>query len=359
MHTTASPPPKSVLAHMPQIDGLRTLAVGLVVVQHSFTALDAWPLGFLGVRLFFVISGFLITAGLLATRGEIDDGLGTTVDGIRNFYLRRSLRIFPIYYLLLIAVAVFGNADVRSRLVWLFTYLTNYDIVLRGNYDAPINHLWSLAVEEQFYLVWPWLILFVRRGGLGWVCGMAAFVGVVFRSVVVANGGSDVAATFPTPACLDGFAMGAWFAILRDRPPGDFSSPAHRMFVVGLAAVAGWLAIRYLAPKPLQEWHLVVGDSATAVVFGGSVALAALGRTGPAARLLSWPPTRYIGKVSYGIYLYHPFCLRPLHRFADVEGGIALRAIDGLAGMALSVLAAVVSWHLIERPINRWKDRFR
>ena len=124
------------------------------------------PWGEWGVQLFFVLSGFLITGILLRCRG--DEDAGGKISRMRQFYVRRFLRIFPLFYAVLFAAALLNIRPVRETLLWHVSYLSNLQMALAGGWSGPVSHFWSLAVEEQFYLLWPCLILFLPRKYLLW-----------------------------------------------------------------------------------------------------------------------------------------------------------------------------------------------
>src|SRR5436309_834307 len=162
---------KAVTARrMPQLDGVRALAVLAVLVHHYLSA--AWPvldragtsLGFLGVKLFFVLSGFLITGILLEGRLADDTPEGRSrLRFLRQFYIRRFLRIFPLYYVVVALALICNIAPARQIAIWLLTYTVNIYFSIVGEFPRHFSHLWSLAIEEQFYLVWPWCILYARQ----------------------------------------------------------------------------------------------------------------------------------------------------------------------------------------------------
>ena len=141
--------------HYPQVDGLRAIAISLVMIEHFGGEIPKhFSAGYYGVDLFFAISGFLITAILLRTQGSFRDAF-------RTFMGRRLLRIFPVYYLTLLVLFVLHFENTRRDIFWLATYTWNYAVVSRGG--GQLTYLWSLSVEEQFYLFWPILVLSLRR----------------------------------------------------------------------------------------------------------------------------------------------------------------------------------------------------
>jgi peptidoglycan/LPS O-acetylase OafA/YrhL len=159
------------LGYVRQLDGIRAVAVLLVIVSHWFPGDVVGKFGFgaIGVDIFFVLSGFLITRILIVERlnFEINPSTHSRLKAIRNFMVRRSLRIFPIYYLLLVLLILFKDQfpnPVSLDWKWYFFYLQNILFYINKTWPGgKLSHLWSLAVEEQFYLFWPWIILFVSQ----------------------------------------------------------------------------------------------------------------------------------------------------------------------------------------------------
>src|SRR5687768_1429660 len=153
-----------------QLDALRALAVSMVIFSHwpgyhhDMWSDDLfWFNGEIGVKLFFVISGFLITGILLDERIKADQNDLGKASLLKTFYIRRFLRIFPLYYATLFVAFVLGHPDVVASWKWQVTYLSNFFYAMRGEYLGEVSHFWSLAVEEQFYFVWPLIILFVPK----------------------------------------------------------------------------------------------------------------------------------------------------------------------------------------------------
>ena len=153
---------------MPQLDGIRAVAIFAVLMEHflpwNFITHETVHLGRLGVVLFFVLSGFLISRILLDERDKHNSINASSWSLIGNFYIRRILRIFPIYYLTIILFAVFNHAPVKDHLIWHLIYFSNFSspFIDHANYQST-RHLWSLCVEEQFYLFWPFAMVFVQK----------------------------------------------------------------------------------------------------------------------------------------------------------------------------------------------------
>jgi peptidoglycan/LPS O-acetylase OafA/YrhL len=327
-------------------------------------------LGGIGVRVFFVLSGFLITGILLRTRLAADGNGGSRGVALRRFYIRRVLRIMPLFYCAL-AIAWLGRvAGVRPAIWWHAAYLSNVRFFLDnaahpGGWGGHVAHFWSLAVEEQFYLVWPWIIFFAPRRWLPAIALGAAAVGPLFRYVVGTITGNDITPVL-LPGCIDSLALGAYLAMTV--VPELDSHPLVRR--VGIPALWAGLAlfVVYVAAERSETWwtfQLVSFDLAVALVGLWLVARAAQGMGGPAGRLLGSAPMRYLGTISYGIYVYHLLLPDLFPKIAarlgrpDLLTPLGDQTIPFLAFYAgATVVVAAISWHCFEAPINRLKDRF-
>jgi peptidoglycan/LPS O-acetylase OafA/YrhL len=363
--------PTTPLRHMAQLDGLRALAAGMVVCYHFWRhAREYVHLGGIGVLVFFVLSGFLITGILLRSRSGLDSGRTTAGVTLRHFYIRRVLRIFPLYYFAL-AIAWYGKVSgAREGMLWHVGYLSNVHFFLvnavhHGAWGGHVGHFWSLAVEEQFYLLWPWVILFARRRWLpGIALGMAA-VGPIFRLVVFSLTGNDITPVLPL-GCVDSLALGAYLAMTV--LPEFKSHPLIRP--IGANALWSGLMLFAAYQAAVQtggfwRFRIVSFDLAVALVGVWLVARAARGMKGPVGRFLELAPLRYLGTISYGIYVYHnmlpellPKAARRLG-FPDLLAPLGDQTVPYLIFYAAaSVAVAAVSWHFFEGPINRLKARF-
>lgn len=341
-------------AHMPQLDGLRAIAVAMVLLAHCW--LRDSHIGHYGVRIFFVLSGFLITGILLDLRERIESQ-GTAQGGIwRAFFLRRALRIFPAYFVFLGVILLIGVPGLKDQLPWHVLFLSNISIFINADWEPwQVTHLWSLSVEEQFYLLWPALILLAPRRALAPVFLMLVTLAVLWRTLCLVLGMTEFGA-FLTPASFDALAGGA---------------------TIALAARDGWLrglqrACLFLAPVwivlivavEVGRWeapHWITWDVAEALgtaVFVGVVAAASTETTGPVvSRCLSWGPLCRLGRISYGIYLYHVlamwFVTEAIARtnIIPFSYGPAFFVLS----LVLTVILAEASWRVLERPFLRLK----
>lgn len=347
---------------MPELDGLRALAILAVLAFHLETP---WvSLGWAGVPLFFVLSGFLITGILLDAKG----GPGY----LRNFYARRALRIFPIYYVTLFAVAVVAlllGQNVDSLPLYLI-YAQNY-LLGATNFspDFPVafNHSWSLAIEEQFYLLWPLIVLWLSRRKLLVLTIVLFALGFSSRAVLLVTTGNAALMEASLPGQLDALSAGAGLAVLL-RSGFTVREIAPKAWWV-LMVSAGALAIlighngldSYWHPESwaLHPYNLPT-LSLLALFFASLIAVALRG-TPVLSTLSRAAPLRHIGKISYGLYMYH----FPIFVVVDKTLWSLFPGEPGIVGPAhpvlkivLTYLVALASWRLVESPLLRLKDRF-
>lgn len=338
---------------MPQLDGLRAIAIGLVLAHHLWP-LPAWmpPLGFVGVSLFFVLSGFLITRILLESRDRIDAGHRQARE-LGIFYARRALRIFPPYYALLLIIWLLDIRRIDERIWWHVAYLSNWlftdgEVWRQGGFD---RHLWSLSVEEQFYLVWPWLMLLLPRWALPGVFGLALIGAPLWRAWFWLRGWPVGWVEFPTFAHADLLAAGGLVAYLWHWK--HLRLLAWAMLAIGLPASAFTFVLHRSAVA--LDLRIITSQTALALLFAAWTWFAAVGIRGPVGWLLASPPMVWIGMISYGMYLVHTFTgeiARGLLSALLVEH-TDLRV--ALLATLLTLVIAATSWLRFERPLNRLK----
>jgi peptidoglycan/LPS O-acetylase OafA/YrhL len=353
------------IQYRPGLDGLRALAVAAVFLYHS--RIDWLPGGFLGVDLFFVLSGYLITSLLLVeweARNRID---------LRRFWLRRARRLLPALVVVvlgaLVLASIFARQDLahtRSDAISSLLYYTNWHLIianhsyfnLMGN-PSLLNHLWSLAVEEQFYIVWPLLLVPLlvlvgrKRMPMIVIAGIAASAALMW---ILYKPGSDPSRVYygtDTRAFL--LLMGillalVWPWIMRLRR----ALPLLELF--GIAALVGTV----LLFRQMQDFNPTLyrgGDLAAAFCFVMLVAAVAHPKTG-IGQALGVAPLRWVGEHSYGIYLWHwPIIVLVAGVNAGPSPGIVV------AEAALVLTAAALSYHFVEEPIRsgraqRWLSQY-
>jgi peptidoglycan/LPS O-acetylase OafA/YrhL len=371
-------PPKG---HLAGLDGVRGLAILMVMVLHfvgmrtPYTlgqrlAVKAAGYGMLGVDLFFVLSGFLITGLLLDAKGQ--------PRAYRNFYARRILRIFPLYYgvlvvcLLLLPLVIRlppWFEAVRDHQVWLWTFTSNVFVALRGSWASLtyLTHFWSLAIEEHYYLLWPWIVLSVQARTLERICVGALFGALTLRIALALAGMSELSILVLTPCRIDALCIGGLLASLARRPagPGVLVERSGRA-LVGLGAalllLSAWCALTRLGLPVLHQ----VRNSLFALFFG-ALLLRSLGpRSSWVARTFHAPVLRFLGKYSYGLYVYSG-----IFTWIFLEGALDNRldglfgdhsltlALHAVLGVVLSTAVAVVSYEVFEKPLLELKRYFR
>ncbi|MEZ5298086.1 MAG: acyltransferase family protein [Ilumatobacteraceae bacterium] len=381
------------IRYLPGLDGMRALAVVAVMVYHANP--DWLPGGFLGVEVFFVLSGYLITLLLLhehESNGRIDLG---------RFWLRRAKRLLPalfvLLFLVLVVTAAFRTAALgrlRGDLLAGLTYVSNwYQIWSAQGYAAagefaPLRHLWSLAVEEQFYLVWPLVMVALLRRRASWTPTLVAAWLVTIATLVTVGVGllhhsGRIGACSATPEaywslgerCVSkadalylstitrssGLLFGAALAFLW-RPEALARGPVRRHGpLFDVLGVAGLATLGVLA----WRLHFVTPSGADDVLFRGGflftdvatlVVIAAVAH--PTARLgmaLGLRPLRWVGTRSYGLYLYH----WPIYQLIRKVAGNRLTVEQFVAAVALTVLIAELSFRFVEQPIRTGEWRYQ
>jgi peptidoglycan/LPS O-acetylase OafA/YrhL len=356
---------RTLRAQMPVLDALRGVAI-LLVLAHRFNvtthpqSLPARVLcalmegGWVGVQLFFVLSGFLITGILLDSRGA--------PSYYRSFFARRVLRIFPLYYVVL-AVTFIAIPLVTGRQpagyqhqAWLWTYLSNWVGPL-GLSVAAFPHFWSLAVEEQFYLVWPFVVRVASRRALPILCSLLVVVALASRAVLCALH-ADVEAAYVLTICrVDALALGALAAwALRVPSLAQRIDARRRALLVGSVAlfVAGAVVTRgYPRPTPLTQtigYSILAWSALAALVLGVLVQA----RGGRLASLLAPAALRSIGKYSYAMYIFHVLVHHELGvpllaRFGQQDPSVGVMLLYFVAMAAVTYALAVTSYHLLEK----------
>lgn len=340
------------LRPFPALDGLRGLAVTLVVAFHLLLPVGGLPGGFLGVDVFFVLSGFLITSLVLRS-------LGTTgsVD-LRAFYARRARRLLPALAVVLVPLALAGlllwvaegRTDVLLGVFAGATYWSNWLSLFDPTF-VPVFHLWSLSIEEQYYLVWPVAIAVAVRSRLS---TRAILLGTLALAAASAGGravsgllSAPVAVSYDaTPFRLDGILLGSALAMVfawsDERTVGALGRVASRMVVPCLALLALLALTLHQYAVTTFAWGMALGSVCAGVLVASIVLDPA---PGPAAALARWTlgrrPLRWAGRRSYAVYLY----TWPLQSVAP--GGPAVRAVLTLA---VALPLAELSYRMLERP---------
>lgn len=353
-------PPSTV--RLPGLDGLRAIAVLLVLCFHQ----ELFGFGWVGVQIFFVLSGFLITRILVGTRHL------TLREYLSEFYGRRSLRIFPLYFGVLAAFALLTAAGMHAQgvsegLPHAATYTYNFwHATSSFVHSKLISHFWSLCVEEQFYLVWPFFIFFCRRGSLRSALLLIVALGPVVRlglhaflqvPGLPAHPDTDLAVYVLTPSHVDAFATGALFSL---HPLGG-SRKGLLLTALLVAAAGAALALTMPeSPSSQKSFGFPIGlGHGAAYVWGytllnlcSALLIDCIVHRRILPRLFESRALSYVGKISYGVYVFH----YPIQSFVAKGLPNAGIAVQLAVQLVLTLGLASLSFYFWERPFLRKKD---
>jgi peptidoglycan/LPS O-acetylase OafA/YrhL len=358
------------LKYVKGFDTIRALAVFFVIVdnyhwgpvfkEHTWPAIikEAFiPDGLFGVTLFFVLSGFLITSILLHEKIKAGDNDRFTV--IQNFFARRVLRIFPIYYLTVLLCCLFNYEFVRTYIAYFLTYTSNV-LEYKTNAPNPLLHTWSLAVEEQFYLIWPWLILFINKKYLKYVFASIICIGLFskYTELYILHHSA-----YMVSSCFDSFGIGALYAYMRLDP---IKCKKFEYAFIVLFPVALFIALK---ANPISGLPIfVIYSKFIESVIGLAMIMFVIHNKSAWIKkhILENRVFNYVGKISYGIYLYHYTLGHSydsfIERFAQAHPTLpaVFTSFWFSYGVKLILLITVcaLSYKFIEQPILRLKKKF-
>ncbi|MCA9246213.1 MAG: acyltransferase [Planctomycetales bacterium] len=366
---TVHPEPASThrpLGYMPQLDSLRAIAVLGVFAAHFLSHTSIWGVyvntGDLGVKLFFVLSGFLITSILLSAKDKIHNRRTTRRQVIVNFYLRRYLRLTPAYFLY-ITLGLFMLPGFSQHFIWFLFYLQNFLFAAKPEtFSVYMPHFWTLAIEEQFYLVMPCIVILVPKPWLLPASILLVCAGPLFRILGMVSGFTEFQVALMLPSQFDTLGMGVLLAVLIAR----FGHDSRRIrtllrTTVSLGVPGACLAIYSAHVKAWPLGTFVAMNFFLGCTFVWVIWRAAAGFHGIVGRVLEWSPLVYLGRISYGLYVYHFNVHGLLREHLLPRLGLSIPDSE-LARYALFAAVAIVlascSWHFFEQPLNRLKDRF-
>ena len=351
--------------HIPALDGLRGIAVLMVLFFHLIHLSPELYLfaqgGFLGVDVFFVLSGFLITS-ILIKEYENDGQIN-----LKNFYLRRSFRLVPAFWTFLICLYYFGDyllPDDQAKLIhsyhnlfFAFTYLMNWHNVIGNGLTGNLNHTWSLAIEEQFYIIWS-LVLFkcfakrlTRRQIFLWTGGVILGL-IVWRFWRAANGTNPIILYYSTETRIDALLIGCLAAMIyswRLLPEKFYASRQFDFLALLSLLTALFTAFSFSHTEAfLYYGFLSIFAAAVAVII-----LWLVTRTKSIPNtLLEIKPLRWLGQISYGLYLWHYVF------FEFGKKNFQSLTVQIIAGIGLSIIVSTASFYLIEKPFLKFKNKF-
>jgi peptidoglycan/LPS O-acetylase OafA/YrhL len=347
------------LGRRPALDGLRGCSVLAVMAIHASARARG---GWIGVEVFFVISGFVITLTMLEEVRE------TRAFSVRNFYARRGLRLLPALFGMLLFVGAYsllfphnvGPAAAGKAGLSTIFYVANWFFEIKGSHPYLLVHTWSLAVEEQFYLLWPpvVLLLIFRRNGARAVLIAAlggAMLSAAWRWFLIAHHSGVNRAYLGSDTRVDAMLIGCALAVVFHMG----WMPTSARFVAWVRAAAfGSGAVLLVATALLSRQRMIVykgGLTVLALCAAAIIASVVLSPGGVLSRALSWRPLEGIGRISYGLYLWHlPIFVVARYSLPSVSDVIMIPCL-----VAVSIGVAVLSFRYVEQPFLRLKDRFR
>jgi peptidoglycan/LPS O-acetylase OafA/YrhL len=353
--------------YYPGLDGLRGVAIMLIAGYHIFDFLPFFEYGWLGVDLFFVLSGFLITDILLKTK-EMKGYL-------RNFYMKRILRIFPIYYLCLSVFIIllpairevpYDSGYYREHQLSFWFYLVNWLFIFKHPEETfLLNHLWSLALEEQFYFIWPWLILIIRRSSkLLWIVFALMFFVIASRVGIWCLYEGKVNESLYKFSRVDGLFVGSALAVYLQNHE-KISKRILRNILIILASVNILFLFLKSYVYPVMEYFPLIGYTTFAVIFGLILHAIICSEKRNEINLMHHAALRFLGKISYGFYIYH----WPIYvlLYSGITGYIQshllsdylpVQFISACIIMLFTALVSIVSYLVIEKKFLKLKENF-
>ena len=354
------------MKYIKQLDSFRAIAVLLVIIGHWLSPsniLNTLPNGVIGVDMFFVLSGFLITTILFKNR-NIENITNGKI--LKTFYARRTLRIFPIYYLTifsLLAISEYTATNIKSDFIYYATYTSNFNFFLNESWDGMLSHMWSLAVEEQFYLIWPWIILFTKKKHLLYAISIFILIGIGSRFYFSGAPLSRIVTT----SCFDSFGVGAllsWFIVYRQELLHKFYSVIKVLSLIIISCLI--FGFVFLSKS---YWFILPAGTINSILSLWIIAYIYVHKESGNLLFkffLNSPILIFIGKISYGIYIYHNL----LPKFSGIlrehlmESTPVIKQFFSLPYSVVTVnfiLVIAISWisfRLIESPFLRLKKYF-
>ncbi|PYK59062.1 MAG: hypothetical protein DME43_09725 [Verrucomicrobia bacterium] len=347
---------RALEGYQPQFDGLRALAVLTVMVDHFSADVPNFPLpdwihlGATGVRLFLVLSGYFITASLRRARDRMDAGELSAGKTMAAFYWRRFFRIGPAYLVFAAIALLLDLGAIRHNWAWVFTGTVNWLIAWNDQWPLAISHLWSICVQEQFYLLWPLLILLVPRKWMLSAIVAVAFAGIAFRIGCVIFSVPIIARWVLPFGSLDSLAAGAALGWCGGRLRGSRGGWVLAWLCLSMLTVAAVLRngdptkLKSVLVEPLEAGAFVILVARTATGFDGNI-----------ARFLSNAGLVFAGRISYGLYIYHILVAMVFNRWmpSQMRFLITIRSLRLVVFGIVTLFVAALSWRLLEQPINR------
>ena len=367
-------------SYVKSLDGLRFVAVTLVLLDHWSNYRLGFQGSYLGVSLFFVLSGYLITGILLKAKSADISENRSHSRSLKLFYIRRTIRIFPLYYLVIFVLYLLNEPSIRQNLFWLITYQTNNYIAYKGSWMGSYDHFWSLAVEEQFYIFFPFLIFFVNNKYLPKALLGLVILAVVLRFWFYINHSAWVVPFVLMPTSLDALGLGSllayFFHIKKDE---EILSTLQIKIGLFLSLLAYCSIVFLINSQPNEhDFYTTVLLRLFEAIFSVFLIFSFVKINDKSAftsvkqLLFENEAVVFIGKISYGIYIYHHFLyniyystnnnfiIKIFNKLNHFSAGLGENIfVQMCILMPIVILISTISWYIFEKPINNLKERFK
>lgn len=345
------------MKHFAKIDSLRFIAALMVLISHwlyYFPAVRILNLGEMGVDLFFTISGFLITLQLLNFKDKAKENKLSNGSIFKEFYLRRTFRIFPLYYLIVIVSAVANQGEIREALPWNLAFVSNFYIIKVQHWPGLFSHFWSLSVEEHFYLFWPLMIVLIKDKWLPYVTLSLIALTFIIKLYLVGDTNGYYFLHVHTISCIDLIMYGCLLAWLYKNHFEKIKDVLQfeGFALLSLACVIAAVVYKYYFKLSLEDY--VVLRSLTGIAFTFLVGSVVFSRIAKKWSVLENKWLVIFGRLSFGIYLIHNFVPGLLLGIKDLKLNWSLEFLCYLLFTIL--ISAILHWG-VELPIKRWGKR--
>ncbi len=353
------------LNYIKTLDGIRFYSILGVMLAHWIHSSITYTFA-MGVIVFFVLSGYLITRILLVTKEKYPNEVPLRL--FKTFYIRRSLRIFPIYFLTIVIFYLANLPDVKANIIWLLTFTVNIKYFLDNSFYGGIGHLWSLSVEEQFYIFYPFLIFGIKRKYVLPSLVFMVTLGLMSRMVLFITGSGLVSQATFTLSAFDSLAIGGILAYLelyhRDFLVKIISQHKWSWLVVLVLFLLCYAFFAYGLQKMdtiFSAYNLVFGRFLISLLTFYLIANAVLGLNKNFKQYFENEYVVFLGKISYGMYLYHLFVQRVIDYLLAHNQLLAIKNqyLLFVIYFSTTVIVSTLSWHIIEAPMNNLKSKFK
>lgn len=366
--------------YVKSLDGLRFVAVTLVLLDHWTNYRLGFQASYLGVSIFFVLSGYLITGILLKAKAADNQLYRPHGRSLKLFYIRRTIRIFPLYYLVILVLYLLNEPNLRENIFWLITYQSNNYIAFTGHWMGSFDHFWSLAVEEQFYIFFPFLIFFLNNKHLPKTLLALVLLSVILRFWLYFNHTSWVVPFVLMPTSLDALGLGSLLAYYFHIKKGEEILSICKIKIGLLVSFLAYCSILFLIRnQPVShDFYTTVLLRLFEALFSVFLIFSFVKINDKSAfttikkLLFENEAIVFIGKISYGIYIYHHFIY---NIYYSTDGNFIVKIFKKLnyfsAGLGdnifvqlgilfpIVLIISTISWYILEKPINNLKEQFK